>query len=294
MQTELVKYFAHKLELDTLSITEIETLIAKYPYSSVYRMLLAKKMPAAGSRNVMLYSNDRLMLHDMSAQRAPEEKTEIPASLPHSDARLTLGDTVSINDDAVHPERVEVSEQTEPETASDQTVNPEPVAESHRDTASDMEMADNNSEAALPAGEEESKAGEELTVDGEVVKTGNDNKEKHNKSHKKKGKKKKGKFLLKEFRGLSEYSLWLLSLREPGLDKKIKKEEKEAKKKELKKNVMKSVTKKSSLVSEPLADLLAAQGHLDDAKKMYEQLMQKFPEKSSYFAAKINDLINKS
>lgn len=290
MQTELVKYFAHKLELDTLSITEIETLIAKYPYSSVYRMLLAKKMPAAGSRNVMLYCNDRLMLHDMSAQRAPEEKHEIPASLPHSDARLTLGDTVSINDDAVHSERVEVSEQTEPETASDQPVNPEPVAESHRDTASDMEMADNNSVAALPAGEEESKAGEELTVDDEVMKTGNDNKEKHKKSDKKK----KGKFLLKEFRGLSEYSLWLLSLREPGLDKKIKKEEKEAKKKELKKNVMKSVTKKSSLVSEPLADLLAAQGHLDDAKKMYEQLMQKFPEKSSYFAAKINDLINKS
>ena len=53
----------------------------------------------------------------------------------------------------------------------------------------------------------------------------------------------------------------------------------------------KSITKSNTIVSEPLAEILAIQGHLDDAKKMYEQLMMKYPEKSSYFAAKINLLI---
>jgi len=43
-------------------------------------------------------------------------------------------------------------------------------------------------------------------------------------------------------------------------------------------------------ISETFADLLAAQGHKDQAIAMYTQLMEKFPEKSRFFAAKIEAL----
>lgn len=43
-------------------------------------------------------------------------------------------------------------------------------------------------------------------------------------------------------------------------------------------------------ISETFADLLAAQGFIDQAIDMYKQLMAKYPEKSSFFAAKIETL----
>jgi hypothetical protein len=43
-------------------------------------------------------------------------------------------------------------------------------------------------------------------------------------------------------------------------------------------------------ISETFADLLAAQGYTDRAIAMYTQLMEKFPEKSRFFAAKIKAL----
>lgn len=43
-------------------------------------------------------------------------------------------------------------------------------------------------------------------------------------------------------------------------------------------------------ISETFADLLAAQGHKDQAIEMYIRLMEKYPEKSSFFAAKIEAL----
>jgi hypothetical protein len=43
-------------------------------------------------------------------------------------------------------------------------------------------------------------------------------------------------------------------------------------------------------ISETLADLLSAQGYKDQAIDMYKLLMAKYPEKSSFFAAKIKGL----
>lgn len=43
-------------------------------------------------------------------------------------------------------------------------------------------------------------------------------------------------------------------------------------------------------ISETLADLLASQGYKERAIEMYEALMSEFPEKSSFFAAKIKAL----
>lgn len=54
--------------------------------------------------------------------------------------------------------------------------------------------------------------------------------------------------------------------------------------------VHKSVADNEGLASETLADLLARQGAVERAVKMYERLILIFPEKSTYFAAKIEQL----
>ena len=54
-----------------------------------------------------------------------------------------------------------------------------------------------------------------------------------------------------------------------------------------------SVKKSNQMVSEPLAKLLASQGHNDQAIEMYNRLILKFPEKSAYFATQIEKLKNK-
>ncbi|MBK6372658.1 MAG: hypothetical protein IPF67_05295 [Saprospiraceae bacterium] len=46
------------------------------------------------------------------------------------------------------------------------------------------------------------------------------------------------------------------------------------------------------LISEPFAEILYAQGYKEKAIKIYEKLMDKYPEKKINFAAKI-DKINK-
>lgn len=43
-------------------------------------------------------------------------------------------------------------------------------------------------------------------------------------------------------------------------------------------------------VSETFADLLASQGYKEQAIAMYTKLIEKFPEKSRFFAAKIEAL----
>jgi len=114
-------------------------------------------------------------------------------------------------------------------------------------------------------------------------------------------------FRIHEYKGESDYIRWLMSTNtkskeeskaEKVAGKKKKKEEKKAKKaKAIKKAVLKaaeeSVKKRDVIISETLADLLAGQGYDKRAKKMYKQLSLIFPEKSSYFAAKIKKLKKK-
>ena len=54
--------------------------------------------------------------------------------------------------------------------------------------------------------------------------------------------------------------------------------------------IIKSITEDDKIISETLADLLIAQGQISKAKKMYEALCLKFPEKSLYFAMKMKQL----
>jgi len=51
-----------------------------------------------------------------------------------------------------------------------------------------------------------------------------------------------------------------------------------------------SVKFSPAVITETYADLMVAQGYIDKAKEMYNELMLRNPEKSSYFAAKIKEL----
>ena len=319
MDTSLAKYFSSKDELDKLSITEIEGMINLHPHSMVYRLLLAKKMPVASGSDVVLYNNDALFLHDLRAVTEPTIQYDVEQS---GDFYASANENAGPPSDVMEDLHVGHQEDKMQEVAEEVITLPLMVADNSEQGEAMIEPGTSLNEGAevsvseIPAdpGPTATKTAESI-LESETIPEDNNlvplvsdadaepaiqaryKKKSDTGNKKKKGKKKDGKkkkFRLSEYSGISDYSQWLLSFGRKDIDKKIKKEEKSARKKELRKNVMKSVTKKASVVSEPLADLLASQGHLDEAKKMYEQLMQKFPEKSIYFAAKINDLINKS
>ena len=113
----------------------------------------------------------------------------------------------------------------------------------------------------------------------------------------------------REMKELSPFVLWLRAT--PGdhryecwrdeqhtisSSKKVRKKKKRKKKK--KKNPLHQIAKGSlslndDIFSETLADLLQSQGHDKRAQYMYEQLRLKYPEKSAYFAAKIDQIKKK-
>lgn len=104
---------------------------------------------------------------------------------------------------------------------------------------------------------------------------------------------------MKDYDGVSNYASWLLDQESVNGDHKNamagkKTKGKSKKKKKKKSKVLKvakdSIKKSDYIISEPLAAILASQGHTKKAKRMYEQLSLIFPEKSSYFAGQIEKL----
>jgi len=72
--------------------------------------------------------------------------------------------------------------------------------------------------------------------------------------------------------------------------KKLSKKKKKAKKARLRAKIAQSTKRNTDVVAEPIAEQLVAQGYIEKAIKMYEQLGLIIPEKSSYFAALISNL----
>ncbi|MCB9328323.1 MAG: hypothetical protein H6572_06510 [Lewinellaceae bacterium] len=105
----------------------------------------------------------------------------------------------------------------------------------------------------------------------------------------KKGKKRKEKQPEYDFQGKSNFAKWLFQLN-PIVSHRPKPFGKKKKKHKEHKLAKQSVEKRKSVISENLAELLLVQGHYNQAIEMYNQLSLVFPEKSAYFAAKINEI----
>ncbi|MBK8700252.1 MAG: hypothetical protein IPN29_12275 [Saprospiraceae bacterium] len=103
-------------------------------------------------------------------------------------------------------------------------------------------------------------------------------------------------FLLDSITELNNFNQWLLQQKPleegniPDILKKSKKVKKKKKKEKLQQAIEISVHKSDRLLSESLAGILASQGHYEEAIEMYAQLILNIPEKSSYFAAQIEEI----
>ncbi len=98
------------------------------------------------------------------------------------------------------------------------------------------------------------------------------------------------------------YNTWLQKLRPPTVsileDEPVADDKKSAKSEEYdeegegkaKQIAQKSIIENSGIATETLAAVLAMQGHKEKAIAMYERLSLQYPEKSSFFAAKIKEL----
>jgi hypothetical protein len=282
--THLVHYSS---ALDSISVTEIEELIAKAPSADAYKVLLDKKMSRIHTHDSVLAGADKMLLSNIfideahlthEAPKFLQEKPEIN-QLDIVQESLESSEIIQLKDNDITPPKEDLDTEMEEnekqiitEDISRRVITHHPVEEVEEVEVIPMSI--------------------EVTIDDEL--SANLNEEQDTFTNKKNGKKNKQKqksFKLKEYSGISEYAKWLLTFKKVDIEKQIRKEEKTAKKRALEANAKKSVTKSDLIASEPLAEILAIQGHFDDAKKMYEQLMHKYPEKSSYFAAKINNLL---
>ncbi len=290
MTDRINSFISGETTLDEISVSELEGLIADFPYADTFKVLLAKKMSSGVSHSLAIQRNDiQLPNFQNEGEIAPE-----------GDIQYAI----------LEKEVVEQIEETADEnTASEDNQNIVADIETIEELIDDSTSMVNNDETKtmmeLDVEVEEGQVVEEIvSLENNPIVIENDTEElesddlyfesddeKPKKKHKKSKKNKADKFGLKEYSGISDFSKWLLSFKKDDVEKRIKKEEKAARKKIIEDNARKSVTKSSAIISEPLAEILASQGHLDDSKKMYEQLMHKYPEKSSYFAAKINNLI---
>ncbi len=248
------QYLQNPAILSSVSEEFLASKVSDFPLDSGYKALLALKQGGETMHSLSMHCNDRLL----RTQYIPSMEDGMTGQTTDLEEQ-TMEDNVVMNEKTEEPKSEKIVSNVEermPEQEPQKTEQP-------------------------PAEEENSP--EAIVPEKEIVALTSTKGKKKNKQ--------KNKFRLREYSGISPFGLWLLSFKEGDLEKKLRKEEKAAKKRALEESARKSVTQTVEIVSEPLADILAAQGHLDAAKKMYTQLMQKYPEKSSYFAGKIDQIL---
>jgi hypothetical protein len=279
MIVDLNRYFSDESLLDEVSVSDLELLVQSFPYSSAYKALLDKKMKFNQSHGYALQQSSPTFVH-----YGLHSNTIIPnISSPNIVNLFTEPQQISSSSDGNTESSELPINQTIVESNILMDVNEVEVVQ-ELVVAENIDNQSFSSDDELIGVEVNWKDDSASEVAIETANLSSPDKEP-------KTKKKSKKFKLNEFSGISEYAKWLLSFKNEDIEKRIKKEEKAKKKKQLEDTAMKSITKSDAIISEPLAEILFLQGHLDDAKKMYEQLMHKYPEKSSYFAGKINNLI---
>lgn len=309
MRANLSYYLEKSDHFDEVSIAELEHQILTYPFNQTLKILLAKKLGSAVNQSIehaAVATGDRSFLNtimyrdmnyfstgndskpgsvDIHANPATpyesEEYVDTLNELPIESTEIIISETSEPETalDVFHNTDISFLNKLTPETQEGSMLNEQENIESEIDPNIEN-ISGNNQNSVIENAE--STANETAGLNPSIGKN-------KGKSKLKKKKKKKNKFSLDDFSGTSDYVQWLFKL--SGKHSQLKSGKKEKKKTD--ESVKKSITKSDTIISEPLADILAAQGHIADAVKMYQQLILKFPEKSSYFAPKIDKLLNK-
>ncbi len=322
-------YLENTDRLTEISLDSLKEWSLQYPYAENIKILLAKKCEQLGLRDDMepyyratASTNDRRRLYevlqdvniyvvpdavdDSSMHEPPIDKVEddadledVIASLPQSDIEV-LGienSAIAVNGNGKHhSNEILVSEPQVTKKESDQSKSKKKYKKNK-----------------LKEGSPKNKNKEIKKAKKKKLKKVNKNQDKSKnpdkKAKKKSSKKANKKHALITSEPNSPYTRWLLELREQyddsepyrdlnegtvGKIKKKKKRKKKSKKASKAHELAnKSIKKQEDIVSEPLAAILVAQGHLEEAKEMYSKLSLIFPEKNSFFAAEIEKIKQK-
>lgn len=300
MAKSLAYYLEHPEEIQHLDETQVNAWVSAYPYSESLRILKARydldnglESVRESIMNAAFYSSDLVFLRyqllrdsrdmDESARQLKAYRSELATSA------------------ATAPQEAVVPSSSVPDTETETPIEPiasassltETVATQKEETVptSTKEVTDS---PAIPEEAEEASTVDELALGEDELKI---------------NKIKMVDDLLKEYQdGLSDFSEWLLNRettvkpsekveKKPAkpTDKKQRSSKKKAKKKKKKKTkldklIEHSIVEREGVVSETYAEVLATQGYTQKAIELYERLQLKFPEKSAYFARKIEDL----
>ncbi len=324
-------YLENTDRLNEISLDSLRDWSMQYPSAENIKLLIAKKCEQLGLRDDMepyyraaASTNDRRRLYevlqDVNIYVVPDQEEELAIPDPMSDSinessdqeRISIDqeesvvEALGIENSAIavngngkhHSNDIQVDEKIENKDQPDQ--------EKSQAKGKKGEVIEAGPKKKEPKKNRKKKAQKLHKAKDKGRKT---SKTADNKERKKSKKKKHKKQSLITADPNSPYTKWLLELRgqyddtEPYEDLKAggngKSEKSKKRKKKSKKTnkahrlASKSIKKQEDIVSEPLAALLVAQGHLEEAKEMYSKLSLIFPEKNSFFAAEIEKIKQK-
>lgn len=318
MKRGLTYYLEHPEQVTELSEAEINALVDQYPYAQSLKWLKARYdldlglpsmresvLAAAAATDDLVFLRYQL-LHDSSKVSQLKSDLQKEETKTHDevlsgvdlDEPVLTDVPISVNEEieAEHTASVELDQKAEKEHKdsvsqkdevgpSEELVASEAISEDETTiTQKDVdEVVSGNVEIS-----EEANAIEEEPADKLVRPTAE-------------MKARQVDDLLNEYSNdISGFSKWLLAqekmenvLSEGSSEakkKSSKKKKKRKKKSKLEKLIDHSIVEREGVISETYANLLATQGYTQKAIELYQRLMLKFPEKSGYFAAKIEEL----
>jgi len=257
-------------DLLKLSVEELEHILAVAPYSELHQIAHAIKKNEL-PKGAMHQVEETAFFNMYKLQEAISEEIIISSAAPQL---------------VVAPETVQEKEQPSiefKEKKQDKVKKSEKKKKEESVQHEEVIKPEKKKKEASVQQEEAIKPEKKKNKKKKDISTGKTIGKKKKKAKKKKGSRKNVKSLqIESSAGLSDFSIWLLEQSGQSEIHAIKKTPKKKKK----------VKKDKSVVSEPLADLLALQGHTLQAIDMYHKLSLIFPEKSAFFAAKIDKIQN--
>ena len=257
-RSKLISYIKHPELLKDLSFEELQSWVAEFPYSQNLRTLLAKKVKDEGLEkkyehlihDAALYSSDRPKLYDTINAVQKEEVEEVAQEEPESNAPTFIDRIMTASGVIVTTAEPEELDAVDHVQQDRPDASAEKISEDNYIMEEKSHSEQNHRILRGQSDVEEPEIRADSINESETDQPETDNHQQV---------------------GLSSFSQWLLELEQQS------EEESE-------------YDSDEGVISESLAKILESQGHINKAVKMYKKLSLKYPEKSGYFAAQIEQI----